>query len=193
VSVFSGDGNFTRLQRLGLDDVRGAMTPLAKAEAVRQLRESQRHTLFVGDGLNDAPAMSEALVSMAVSSGSTLAAATADVLWTNQNLQAVPAALRLCRQTVKLLRSNLRFALGYNLLGMTIAAAGWLHPVFAAVLMLCSSLFVTLRGFHLGQRDEQADPAPAGSASEKAVVGISDMQKVTPHGATEMRSGVAGD
>ena len=155
VSVFSGDSNEQRLERLRVDDVRGAMTPMAKAEAIRDLREAGRKSLFVGDGLNDAPAMAESHVSVAVESGSALAADTADILWTNQDLTAIPDALRVSRQTVSLLRSNLRFALAYNLLGMTVAAMGWLHPVFAAVLMLCSSLFVTLRGIRLGEQHEQ--------------------------------------
>lgn len=160
VSVFSGDSNEHRLERLGVDDVRGAMTPMAKAEAIRDLREAGRKSLFVGDGLNDAPAMAEAHVSVAVESGSALAADAADLLWTNQDLTAIPDALSVARQTVSLLRSNLRFALGYNLLGMTVAATGWLHPVFAAVLMLCSSLFVTLRGIRLGEQHEQAVERP---------------------------------
>jgi heavy metal translocating P-type ATPase len=154
VSVFSGDSNERRLERLQVDDVHGAMTPMAKAKAVRSLREAGRKSLFVGDGLNDAPAMAEAHVSAAVESGSTLAADTADILWTNRDLTAIPNALTVCRQTVNLLRSNLRFALGYNLLGMTVAASGWLHPVFAATLMLFSSLFVTLRGVGFGEQLE---------------------------------------
>jgi P-type E1-E2 ATPase len=155
VSVYSGDGNAKRLERLRVDDVRGAMTPTAKTEAIRELREAGRRILFVGDGLNDAAALAEAHVSVAVESGSALAADTADILWTNQDLTAIPDALRVCRQTVNLLRSNLRFALGYNLLGMAVAATGWLHPVFAAVLMLCSSLFVTLRGIQPGEQHEE--------------------------------------
>jgi heavy metal translocating P-type ATPase len=149
VSVFSGDSNVHWLGRLPVDDVRGAMTPATKAAAVRSFAEAGRKTLFVGDGLNDASAMADAHVSVAVETGSAIAAESADILWTNQDVTAIPDALDVCRQTVKLLRSNLRFALGYNLLGMTVAAAGWLHPVFAAVLMLCSSLFVPLRGARL--------------------------------------------
>jgi heavy metal translocating P-type ATPase len=161
VSVFSGDSNLHRLGRLPADDVRGAMTPAAKAAAVRRFTEEGRKSLFVGDGVNDASAMAAAHVSVAVETGSTLAAETADILWTNQDLTAIPDALDVCRQTVQLLRSNLRFALGYNLLGMTIAAAGWMHPVFAAVLMLCSSLFVTLRGARIcDPPQEQSERTP---------------------------------
>jgi P-type E1-E2 ATPase len=128
---------------------------MAKAEAVRSLREAGRKSLFVGDGLNDAPAMAAAHVSVAVESGSTLTAESADILWTNRDLTAIPEALSVCRQTVSLLRSNLRFALSYNLIGMAVAAAGWLHPVVAAILMLFSSLFVTLRGARLGEHQEK--------------------------------------
>jgi cation transport ATPase len=165
VCVFSGDSNQYRLAQLGVEDARGAMNPLEKAEAVRNLRDAGRTNLFVGDGLNDAPAMAEADVSVAVASGSTLAATTADILWTNQDLMAIPAALGVCRQTVSLLRSNLRFALTYNLLGMTVAAAGWLHPAFAAILMLCSSLFVTLRGVRLGEQQEPTSQRDASVVS----------------------------
>jgi P-type E1-E2 ATPase len=145
VRVFSGDTNRARLERVAVEDVRGSLTPSAKAAAVRQLRQEGKRSVFVGDGLNDAVAMAEADVAVAVGNGSALAVENSDILWTNQDLTAIPAALQVCRQTVALLQSNLRFALGYNLLGMSVAAAGWLHPVFAAVLMLFSSLFVTLR------------------------------------------------
>jgi cation transport ATPase len=169
VSVFSGDSNHHRLGRLPAGDVRGSMTPSAKAAAVRSVAEEGRKALFVGDGLNDASAMAEAHVSVAVETGSAIAAETADILWTNQDLTAFPDALDVCRQTVKLLRSNLRFALGYNLFGMTVAAVGLLHPVFAAVLMLCSSLFVTLRGARLCEPSQPQSELTTASASPPPV------------------------
>ena len=152
--VLSGDSNPERLARLDIEDVRGAIGPEEKATEVTALREAGSKCLFVGDGLNDAAAMATAHVSVAVEAGSPLTAETADILWTNRDLMAIPDGLRVSRQTVRLLRSNLRFALCYNMLGMGVAAAGWLHPVFAALLMLSSSLFVTLRGARLAGQEE---------------------------------------
>ncbi|TSA31476.1 MAG: cation-translocating P-type ATPase [Verrucomicrobiaceae bacterium] len=127
----------------GLPDVHAGMTPLGKAELVADLKARGRKVLFVGDGVNDAPAMSEADVSFSVGSGSELARETASA--GISDLRAIPFAIERCRQAVHAIRGNLIFAAAYNVVGITLAAAGILHPVAAALLMLASSFTVTWR------------------------------------------------
>ncbi len=127
----------------GLPDVHAGLTPLGKAELVAGLQASGRRVLFVGDGVNDAPAMSEADVAFSVGSGSELARETASA--GISDLRAIPFAIGRCRQAVRAIRGNLIFAAAYNVVGMTLAATGILHPVAAALLMLASSFTVTWR------------------------------------------------
>jgi len=126
-----------------LPDVHAGMTPTGKAEMVAELKSRGRKILFVGDGVNDAPAMSEADVSFSVGTGSALARETsaAEI----SDLRAIPFAIERCRQAVHAIRGNLIFAAAYNVVGITLAAAGILHPVAAALLMLASSFTVTWR------------------------------------------------
>ncbi len=142
-----------------LPRVTAALSPLAKADHLRALAAGGP-VLFVGDGTNDAPAMAAAHASLALTHGAPLARDTA----TGElaDLRALPAALRLCRATVRSIHRNLLFAAAYNAIGITLAAAGWLHPVAAALLMLGSSLTVSTRALRAGTRGEDAPtPTPA--------------------------------
>jgi Cu2+-exporting ATPase/Cu+-exporting ATPase len=144
--VLSGDRQAGRVAALKLPNSHSGVSPLEKAKRVRQLQQQDKHVLFVGDGTNDAAAMAQSDVSLAVRSGASLAAESADLLWDGRHLSALPQAIEIAREVLARLQSNLRFAMAYNVLGMSVAAAGWLHPILAALLMLGSSLFVTLRG-----------------------------------------------
>jgi P-type E1-E2 ATPase len=140
-ALLTGD-TVERAARIGLADTRALLTPEDKhASVVTELGA----VAFVGDGINDAAAMSAASVSVAVSTGAPLAIEVADLVWTGANPQAIPDAIRIARDTTSKIRSNLRLALAYNAVGIGIAAAGLLHPVAAAVLMMLSSLTVTWR------------------------------------------------
>lgn len=144
--VLSGDQDRRRVAATGLPNARAGVDAIEKSVHVRRLQAEGRRVLFVGDGVNDAAALAEADVAVALRSGASLAAEQADFLWDGQSLSALPQAISIARESIARLQSNLLFAAAYNLIGMSVAAAGWLHPVFAAVLMLGSSLFVTLRG-----------------------------------------------
>ncbi|MDX2081649.1 MAG: cation-translocating P-type ATPase [Terrimicrobiaceae bacterium] len=135
----------------GLPNVRAGLSPDEKAECVARLHASGRRVLFVGDGVNDAPAMSEADVSLAMGSGSALARESATAELNSADLTAVTFAITRCRGTIAAIRGNLRFAAAYNLIGMTLAATGILHPVAAALLMLVSSFSVTWRALSPGR------------------------------------------
>ncbi len=132
--------------------VRAGLSPAEKVAAVRARRAEGRRVLFAGDGVNDAAAMAEAQVSLALRGGSALARAAATAVCAGDDLRRLPEAVRVARRVVDGVRGNLRFAAGYNALGMALAAAGWLHPVAAALLMVGSSAWVGVRAVRSAER-----------------------------------------
>lgn len=147
-AVVSGD-SAERLHKLGEADVSGGHSPAAKARRVVAEQASGRHVCFVGDGVNDAMAMARSHVSIAVADGSVWALAAADFLLQQKDLRQIPDMLRIARETMHSLRWSLLFAASYNAVGIAAAAAGLLHPVSAACLMLTASLTVTYRSLRL--------------------------------------------
>lgn len=129
----------------GLPNVHAGLAPADKTRLVRDLEATGRKVLFVGDGVNDAPAMSEATAALAIGSGSALARETATGELASSDLSAVPFAITRCRQAVDAIHTNIRIAACYNIVGISLAAFGIIHPVLAAVLMLVSSFTVTWR------------------------------------------------
>lgn len=127
----------------GLPNVHAGLTPDGKAALVASLKAQGRRVLFVGDGVNDAPAMAESDVAFSIGTGSALARETASAEITD--LQAIPFAIARCRHAVRAIRGNLLFSAGYNVIGILLAATGLLHPVAASLLMLTSSFIVTWR------------------------------------------------
>ena len=145
VSVLSGDrGSVVRemADQLSLDDVRGDCTPDVKIEEIRRAREAGDVVAMVGDGINDAPALAEADIGIAMSSGTELAKEASDVTLLGDDLMRLPWLLALSRTAYRLIRQNLTWAFGYNLVMLTVAFFGYLHPLLAALLMLGSSFFV---------------------------------------------------
>jgi P-type Cu+ transporter len=116
--------------------------PAGKAEAVRRLRRDGP-VAMVGDGVNDAAALAEADLGMAVSSGTDAAIGAADLTLVRADPGAIPDALELARATLAVMRANLTWAFGYNLAAIPLAALGYLNPLFAGVAMAASSLIVT--------------------------------------------------
>ena len=129
--------------------VSGGLSPEDKVARIRALRSEGRAVLFVGDGINDAAAMAESTVSVAMGGGSELARASATAVFVGVDLRFLPASVRLARAVVRGVHGNLRFAAAYNAVGMALAAAGLLHPVVAALLMVGSSLFVSVRALRV--------------------------------------------
>ncbi len=135
----------------GRDVVRGGMTPAEKVRRVEELVTAGRVVLFVGDGINDAAAMSVAQGSIAMRGGAALARASAMAVFAGEDLRFLPRSIAVARMVRRSIRTNLFFAAAYNGLGMALAAAGWLHPVAAALLMLGSSAFVSVKALRAGR------------------------------------------
>lgn len=134
-----------------LPNLSAGLTPAEKAALVVDRKEAGKRVLFVGDGINDSAAMSEAHASLAISEGAELAREVADAEIPGGSISAVPEALAISRRAVSNIRTNLLFAASYNTIGITLAAAGILHPVAAALLMLASSLTVTWRALRTSE------------------------------------------
>lgn len=142
---------------LGIEDARAGLLPMEKERLLEKLQAEGRRALYVGDGINDSPALARAHASLALVSGSALAGEAADARLCSSDLGAIPGAIALARKAVRVIRQNLWFALFYNIIGIGLAGAGVLHPVAAALLMLASSLTVTGRALRFMDRVQEAD------------------------------------
>ena len=142
ISVLTGDDELAgkRWQnQLGVP-VYAAQTP---ADKVARLEAAGAGSLMVGDGINDGPALAAAGVGIAVSQGTDIAQAAAEVNLIKQNLTAVPWLIQLARRTMQTVRQNLVWAFVYNVVGIGLAITGHLQPALAALLMVLSSAVVT--------------------------------------------------
>ena len=128
--------------QLGIDDYQAGLLPAQKVEAVRQLRDEGRTVAFVGDGINDAPALKAADVGLAVGTGTDIAIEAADITLVQGDLRSVLRATRLAKATFRKIRENLFWAYVYNVVAIPVAFLGLLHPVIAEAAMALSSISV---------------------------------------------------
>lgn len=143
-------------QTLGISETYGEVSPNGKADLVDQLRQEQRRVAFVGDGINDAPALASADVGIAMASGADVAISTADVTLLRSDLRSVLAAITISKSTVTTIRRNLFFAFFYNVAAIPLAAGVFypaygllLSPIIAAAAMALSSITVVLTSLSL--------------------------------------------
>jgi len=145
VCIMSGDNTGTVAwiaRQLGIDDARGDMSPRDKAAAIDALKAAGKTVAMVGDGINDAPALAAANVSFAMKDGADVAEHTASATLMQHSVNQLVDALLVSRATLQNIRQNLFFAFFYNVLGIPLAAFGYLSPIIAGAAMALSSISV---------------------------------------------------
>ena len=183
VVMLTGDNERTAQAvgaQAGVDEVIAGVLPDGKESIIRQLKEHGRVTM-VGDGINDAPALTRADIGMAIGAGTDIAIDAADVVLMNSRLSDVPAAIRLSRATLRNIHENLFWAFIYNTIGIPLAAGvfipllGWeLNPMFGAAAMSLSSFCVVsnalrlnLFDLHSAKKDKKIQPVEIGSIAKE--------------------------
>ncbi|MFE2143598.1 heavy metal translocating P-type ATPase [Streptomyces sp. NPDC059456] len=155
--------------QLGITAVHARCSPQDKAALVRELKERGRRVAVIGDGVNDAAALAEADLGIAMGTGTDVAIGAADVTLVRGDIEVVADAVRLARRTLATIRLNLVWAFGYNAVTVPLAATGWLNPMVAAAAMSASSLLVVANSLRLRtwQPSPQHSPASARKASRR--------------------------
>ncbi len=154
-------------------DVHAGIRPDGKAAVIRQLRAEGHPVAFAGDGVNDAAALAEADLGMAVGTGADAAIGAADVTLVNADPGSIADAVQLSRATMTVIRANLGWAFGYNLIAIPLAAMGYLNPLFAGIAMSASSLIVVANSLRLRRFTAPRDPSVPGGATRLAPAGAS--------------------
>jgi Cu2+-exporting ATPase len=157
LSALSGDAPATVAKvatDLGIASARGAMSPEGKHDAIRRLQDTGALVAMVGDGVNDAPVLAQAHVSIAMGGGTDLARSQGDVVLLSNDLGNLSTGVAVARKTLRVIRQNLVWAFAYNLIAIPLAMAGWIAPWMAGIGMSASSLLVVLNALRL-QRDNR--------------------------------------
>ena len=165
VVMITGDNKLTADaigKKAGVDEIIAGVLPDKKAEVVSEYISHGKRVIMVGDGINDAPALTAADVGIAIGSGTDIAIDSADVVLMKNSLMDVPEAVKLSRATVKNIRENLFWAFIYNVIGIPLAAGAWyklfgllLNPMFGAAAMSMSSVCVVMNALRLAMKNKK--------------------------------------
>jgi P-type Cu2+ transporter len=157
VSLLSGDRQAVVAEianKLGIQNFAADLTPDDKLAKIKQLQEQGAIVAMVGDGVNDAPVLAQAAVSIAMGGGTQVARASADMILLTENLSNLLIGIKTANKTLIIIRQNMAWAIGYNLLALPAAAMGYIAPWMAAIGMSLSSLIVVLNATRLAKSQQ---------------------------------------
>ena len=156
VALLTGDNEKTAAavaRELGIDDYFAEVMPGDKASTVKKLQDEGKFVAFVGDGINDAPALAQADLGIAIGTGTDVAIETGDMVLVKGDPAKVVSAIKLARKTYRIIKQNLFWAFFYNVVFVPVAALGFLQPIFGSIAMSFSSVSVVSNSLRARRED----------------------------------------
>ena len=138
-------------EQVGIENTRHSMNPEDKLSVIHELQNKNEIVAMIGDGVNDAPVLAAAQVSIAMGGGTQLAQASADMVLLSEHLPHLVDAIKMAKRSISIVKQNLGWALAYNLLALPLASMGYIAPWMAAIGMSASSLVVVLNALRLNK------------------------------------------